>query len=364
MKVTQSGFLDFLGQEGMRLAIPAYQRLYSWSEVQCEELWLDVLRAARAGRSHFLGTVLYCAAPRGDRGDGARCFEVIDGQQRVMTVSLAILALAQHLEAHPNDQSGGCVEGRALRARYLIMGEAVPGPVAAKLVPARHDSPTYEAALEGGALDPASPIARNLGFFRAKMGEDGFDPLQLLAGLRQLAVVLVEVGDSLEAQPIFESINSKGVPLNVADMVRNYLLLAESHDEQARLYEEYWKPSQEMFAPDPGSLKLNVGIKSWLSIRLKGARILSAEQTYSSFKRYVEDAYQGDKEPILRELRGFCLMWAESYRYHGVKRFRSGSDWAELGAPTLTAGYALKRADDEEYARRYREKLRNVDSRW
>jgi hypothetical protein len=85
---------------------------------------------------------------------------------------------------------------------------------------------------------------------------------------------------------------------------------------------------------------------------------------YSSFKKYVEDQYRGDKEPVLRELRGFSLMWAENYRYHGTKKYKSGSAWAEIGAPTLTSGYKLKKADNEEYAERVRRELRNVDSRW
>ena len=244
------------------------------------------------------------------------------------------------------------------------MSEADGSDPITKLLPSHHDASPYDAVIRGGDGNPMSSITRNLSFFQEKMAEDDFDYEQLLEGLRRLTTIFVEVDDFRDAQPIFESVNSKGMPLNVADMVRNYLLLTDSHDEQTRLFEEYWKVSQEMFAPDPGSLKLNTGIKSWLAIRLKGARIQSAEQTYASFKRYVEDVYQGDKEPILRELRGFCLMWAENYRYHGVKKYRSGSDWAKLGAPALTSGYKLKKADNEEYAREFREKLRNADSRW
>lgn len=361
MDVMRSGFLDVMSSRGVRFVIPAYQRLYSWTEAPCDELWLDIMRAARAERSHFMGTLLYNAS-HGDE-DGI-CHEIIDGQQRMMSISLILLALARYLEGHPDTRVGEGLDGTALRERYLIMGDRASGGPITKLRPARHDICAYERAIRGDEGLSESPIARNLAFFQDRMEAEGFDAHQLFAGLQRLVVIVVDAGDPLEARSIFESINSKGMPLNVADMVRNYMLLAESHDEQARWFEEYWKPSQEMFFPDPGSLKLNTGIKSWLAIRLKGARVLSAEQVYSSFKRYVEDAYQGEKEPILRELRGFCLMWAENYRYHGVKKFRSGSDWAELGAPALTASYPLKKANNEEYARRVREELRNADSRW
>ncbi len=360
MEVAQSGFLDFIKGD-RRFAIPAYQRLYSWNAAQCEELWLDALRAGRSSKDHFLGTVLY----RGD-GDGKErpAFEIIDGQQRLTTLSLIILALAQRLNAHPEQMVGSGLGSGALMMDYIMVEDADRSSSTLKLTPSHHDIPAYRGVVSGKDEDPSSTIVKNLAFFKEKMEEDGFDPQLLFRGLQRLVVILVEVDDPQDAQAIFESINSKGMQLTVADMVRNYLLLAESHGEQARLYEEYWKPSQEMFAPDPGSLRLNTAIKSWLSVRLKGARILSADQVYSSFKKYVEDVYQGEKEPILRELRGFSLMWAENYRYHGVKKFRSGSDWAELGAPTLTAGYALKKATNEEYARKLREELRQADSRW
>ena len=361
MKVMQKNMLEFMEEGDMRFVIPAYQRLYSWNETQCEELWLDILRAARGKHNHFLGTVLYNVAYEGKTPDH---IEIIDGQQRLTSVSLVILALARYLESHPRSCSADTSDAATLISRYLVMSEADGSDPITKLLPSHHDASPYDAVIRGGDDNPMSSITRNLSFFQEKMAEDDFDYEQLLEGLRRLTTIFVEVDDFRDAQPIFESVNSKGMPLNVADMVRNYLLLTESHDEQTRLFEEYWKVSQEMFAPDPGSLKLNTGIKSWLAIRLKGARIQSAEQTYASFKRYVEDVYQGDKEPILRELRGFCLMWAENYRYHGVKKYRSGSDWAKLGAPALTSGYKLKKADNEEYAREFREKLRNADSRW
>ena len=361
MKVMQKNMLEFMEEGDMRFVIPAYQRLYSWNETQCEELWLDILRAVRGKHNHFLGTVLYNVAYEGKTPDH---IEIIDGQQRLTSVSLVILALARYLESHPRSCSADTSDAATLISRYLVMSEADGSDPITKLLPSHHDASPYDAVIRGGDGNPMSSITRNLSFFQEKMAEDDFDYEQLLEGLRRLTTIFVEVDDFRDAQPIFESVNSKGMPLNVADMVRNYLLLTESHDEQTRLFEEYWKVSQEMFAPDPGSLKLNTGIKSWLAIRLKGARIQSAEQTYASFKRYVEDVYQGDKEPILRELRGFCLMWAENYRYHGVKKYRSGSDWAKLGAPALTSGYKLKKADNEEYAREFREKLRNADSRW
>lgn len=365
MDVSQSRLLDFLGREGVRFSIPAYQRLYSWSEAQCEELWLDIFRAARKGQSHFIGTII-CEPIESD--SPTLDLEIIDGQQRITSVSLVLLALSRLLDAHPGLDCGPFASASVLKGKYLLADAPTAQGYPMKLIPSRHDRNDYAAAIEGGAPasgpEPDSAIWANLGFFEQKMSAPDFDLQQLIKGMQLLTAIVVEVDGAEESQAIFESINSKGMSLNVADMIRNYLLLAEDRDEQTRLFEEYWKPSQEMFSPDPGSLKMNAGIKAWLSIRLKSVKVLSANQVYGSFKKYAEDIYRGDKEPILRELRGFCLMWAESYRYHGVKKYRSGSDWAELGAPSLTSGYELKRADNEEYAEQLREKLRTADSRW
>ena len=88
----------------------------------------------------------------------------------------------------------------------------------------------------------------------------------------------------------------------------------------------------------------------------------STETVYSGFKQYVEDEYDGTKEDLLHELRGFCLVWAENYRYHAVKKFKSSYDWARNGAPTLTANYKLKPASNPEYAERVRKELKSVDT--
>ena len=269
MKVVQKNMLEFMDEGDMRFVIPAYQRLYSWNETQCEELWLDILRAARGKRNHFLGTVLYNVVYEGEVPDH---IEIIDGQQRLTSVSLIILALARHLESHPQPSGGDAIDAATLVSRYLVLGDVDERPIT-KLLPSHYDAGSYDAAIRRETGNPVSSITKNLAFFQEKMAGDDFDHGQLLEGLRRLTTIFVEVDDYRDAQPIFESVNSKGVPLNVADMVRNYLLLTESHDEQTRLFEEYWKVSQEMFAPDPGSLKLNTGIKSWLAIRLKGARI-------------------------------------------------------------------------------------------
>ncbi len=358
MQTSNSSLLEIIARDNTRLVIPAYQRAYSWKRRQCEELWLDIFRAARADTCHFTGTLLY--TPEADEPNNVKRIAIIDGQQRVTTISLIIAALARHLAENSKNVDG--MSSDEVRKRFLLLGEdkAIP----AKLVPSRRDREPYFVIAQTSSAPTDAPenLKGNLAFFAEKMAQPDFDANALWRGLQKLTVITAQVDDADQAQLIFESLNSKGLPLTTADLVRNYLLLAETHAAQTRLYEEYWKPIEGMFAPDPGSLRLDNAIQGWLSIRFRKVRAHGPGQVYSVFKRYVEDEYAGTTESLLRELRNFCLVWAENYRYHAVKKYRSAFSWAVNGAPTLTSGYAKKKATNEEYARSWSKKLDHVDS--
>lgn len=383
MKVGQSTLLDMMAQPNTQFVIPAYQRRYAWQERQCQELWLDVLRAGRRDEGHFSGTILYEEQP----AEVGRRLSIVDGQQRMTTVMLMLVALRNYLEKHPEAslddlapkrvESDFLASGARLADAYAAVhaggeaasgagasGGAAPAPVPAagvipKLQLSRLDATSMAAAVQGAPADsiPSRNVSHNLAYFESLMDEDGFDVAQFERGLRNLNVVMAQIGPEDDAQAVFESLNSKGLKLNIGDMVRNYLLASESHDEQARLYVEYWTVIEGVFDPDPGSLKLDTMIKAWLSVRFTKVRARTPEDVYSAFKRYYDDEYAGDLEPVLNELRSFAMIWAENYRYHAVKKFRS-MPWAKNGAQTLTSGYELKKADNEEYAERVRQELR------
>ena len=166
------------------------------------------------------------------------------------------------------------------------------------------------------------------------MEKSDFDADVLWAGMKVITVIDAELDRGDNPQLIFESLNARGVPLTTADLVRNYLLIAMDHDEQTRLYREYWEPIEVMFGDDPGAEKLNAAIRTWLSIRFPKVRIHDKSETYSVFKTYIEDEHAGTPEELLDELRGFCFMWAENYNFHEVKEFRS-MNWAKGKRRTL-----------------------------
>lgn len=357
MRTENERLLDILGEDNVSFVIPAYQRLYSWKERQCKELWLDVHRASKGDRTHFVGTLLY--SDGGVDEAGIRRLVVIDGQQRLTTLTLMILAFSRYLKSH--DMSIDGVDAYWLESRYLHVGP--PCSPSCKLVLSRDDRKTLFSVVDGEELPVkvSDRIIENLAQFEGYMAEDAFEPELFWRGLNRLFVIKAHVDTSDNAQLIFERLNSKGMPLTTADLVRNYLLLAETHEEQARLYDEYWGPIEGMFAPDPGSLRLDNAIQGWLSVRFRKVRAKGAGEVYSVFKQYVEDEFTGSVESLLAELRRFCLVWAENYRYHAVKKFKSAFKWANNGPQTLVSDMEIREADNKDLAEETRKKMDAVD---
>lgn len=330
MLTEQRMFLDILGDPKTQFTIPVFQRVYSWNKEQCDELWGDILRAGRTSNTHFIGTLLYSEDP--DEGDGMRHLSVIDGQQRTATLTLLLAAFERYLRR--TGASVGKVDADFVRRTFLFVGDEH------KLVLSRTDRKTLFAILDASEMPErvSERVVENFEFFCGKTDEENFNPADLWAGMQQLLLISANLTGEDNPQLIFESLNSRGTPLTVGDLVRNYLLIAKDRKEQERLYEEYWKPIELMFGDDPGSEKLNAGIRMWLTIRFVKEHIRDKSQTYPVFKAYIEDEYDGTLEDLLIELRNFCLMWSENYKSHdimtGSKEFRSWN-WAKGKRTTL-----------------------------
>ena len=349
MKISQTTLLDFIGQEDAYFEIPRFQRNYSWNTEQCDELWRDILRAQRARRSHFIGTLIFHESQTG-------VFHIVDGQQRITTLTLILVALVEYMRKH--DESFFGIDAHYIEQHYLIKDNKT------KLSLSQTDQATLDALIRACKMpaQPSEHVIANRIHFEELMGAEDFDAFLLWQGLSALTVIAAELDTSKQAPIVFESFNSKGVPLVTADLVRNYLLLAESRREQTRLYEKYWSSIQGVFGDDPGSLKLNNAILGWLAVRFKEVRSFRDTQAFSIFKSFCEDEYDGTVDELLEELYAFCMVWAENYRYHSVKKFKS-ADWAKLGRKTRVSGRPLAPLDNPESGEYYKRHF-GVDPRW
>ena len=334
MRTQQRKLLDVLGMPNVSFKIPVYQRVYSWCDAQCEELWRDTLRAGRLNSEHFVGTVLYSVEAQDE--DAARQFDVIDGQQRMATLTIMLAAFADYLRSL--EETPDWIDAGVIEQTYLRVGDDIHVP---KLTLARADCETLAAVVGVCTMpdEPSERVAENYRLFRGCMekGAD-FDPKVFWRGVQNLFAIVAELDDDDSPQLVFESLNSKGMPLTMGDLVRNSLLVGVGHKEQARLYHEYWEQIEAAIGDDPDGAKLNAAVHGWLAIRFPRARIHNAGEVYDVFKSYIIDVYDGSLEDLLEELRGFCEMFGETIQNNPDKKF-TVADWAKGKARTRAGSF-------------------------
>ena len=231
--------------------IPLFQRPYTWTRSDWTTLWNDILEAYSddSAGGHFLGSIVSKA--QSGTPEGVSPFIVIDGQQRLTTLSIALAALRDKIGAtHP-----AAIE----RINDLcLVNKYAEGEYRYKIRPTQADRSAYFAVIDHAdgvsKTDNASPVTQAYDFFADALGrgvdEEDDEPLdlrrleQLL--LDKLEVVSITLGDDDNEYRIFESLNWKGEPLSQADLLRNYFFMRIPPDQQQALYESVWLPMQLM----------------------------------------------------------------------------------------------------------------------
>ncbi|MDO4502095.1 MAG: DUF262 domain-containing protein [Coriobacteriia bacterium] len=361
METRQGPLLDILGDESARFTLPDYQRPYSWDESQCMELWRDVLRSARQGQQHFAGMFICADVNDQDAAEGNRVLEIIDGQQRLTTTFLMVLAYSHYAQAHDLSFYGagpGYLKDTFLTCaagRKLTLSEEDRDVLFALLDGTPVDQVAADLQSSGSPVAARSRVLANFRFFQEQMAAEDFDDEAFWRGLSGIYVIQIILGEGDDPQEIFESFNSKGVSLSIADMLRNHLLVAESLEEQERLYTNYWEHVQSAFGDDPGGKRLGACLHSWVTVRCKNARGHNDREMFAAFKVYAAEKLNGRTEQCLKEMVNFTSMWAERYRYHATKAYVS-YNWATLGATTLVSEelrQKVKADKDSWYWQRY-----------
>jgi len=244
MEANPVNIIDYFNGEKQSI-IPLFQRQYTWSKKHWDVLWDDILTQYDAGTSsvHFMGAVVSVSARSVPAGVSKHL--IIDGQQRLTTISILLRALKERV----GPRNAGRIEDYLLNRHH-------DGADQLKLLPTQGDREEYRALV----LDKVPPIdggqvAKAFAFFQKQLrGKDGdgnpIDAERVLETLRCcLQVVMINLADSDDPYLIFESLNHKGEPLTQSDLVRNYVLMRFPHSldrggEQERVYAEYWKPLQ------------------------------------------------------------------------------------------------------------------------
>lgn len=300
MQIIQEPFLTLLGRRDTRFVIPMFQRVYSWNARQCDELWEDVIRAGKTdvNTPHFMGMLLYSADT--ESWHGIEQLDIIDGQQRMTTLSLLLCAFARYLDESEANADGVTTAG--LYARFLrLEGEQA---AAGKLVLSFRDRETLYALVGCGDMpeEPAERLKDNLELFYGHMREPGFDAGQLWRGLNRLQVASVLLTREDSPQLVFESLNSKGMSLCTADRIRNYIVVSDETDETG-IFEHCWLPLEQLAVDAPDGLTLNAVIVTWMAARYRNVRIFDESEVYGLFKTCLREEHGGDLPSLLEDVK-------------------------------------------------------------
>lgn len=323
--------LDVLGRPRTRYLIPIFQRVYSWDRMQCDQLWENAWSAAVQHRAHFMGTLILRPEPicslegdvaggEGDAGDGISQVSLIDGQQRLTTITLALVALRDEMRA-----SGEVAAAEAVDRRYL---HASPGISKLKLSEA--DAPTLTELIDGTpipeGIEASQLILDAYAAFRERLASAPSTGL-MLEGLGALSMVAVDLEDDDAPQQVFESLNAKGRPLSTTDLLRNALLTKHGYEEQERLFDIYWAPIDEAFRHFGAEqdIYLDAALHAWASKMAPDMDMAKRSDLYQAFKIHLAQQRWSSLESLLASISAGCLAFAAD---PDSPESRAHLDWA------------------------------------
>lgn len=250
MVAAQETTLKELLEGTKQYLVPLYQRPYQWGKNQLEQLWSDIVELAEDRKegyrsTHFIGS-LVLAPPPASLAGGVTTFLVVDGQQRLTTLSLLLAAIRDHLDDHDPAENAG----EEIKNRFLV-NQYKKGKDHIKLVPTQADRASFNAVInrlpESGGQDSIGTAYR---FFRSQLisFEDPHTtediPSLLEAVIDGLALVSISTHPDDNVHRIFQSLNNTGLKLTQGDLLRNYIFM-RLPDSGEEAYERYWQPLQE-----------------------------------------------------------------------------------------------------------------------
>jgi uncharacterized protein with ParB-like and HNH nuclease domain/predicted transport protein len=310
VKATEAKLLDFL-KKSPQFVIPIYQRTYSWTEKECRQLWTDILRTGGndALSAHFVGSIVYIEKGLSNLTSQEPML-VIDGQQRLTTLTLLLAALIKVLEKLPEDRQQP-IEGfspRKLRNYYLLNPDE-DGEKRFKLLLTQTDKTSLIAVVDNGVQpkEPSLRVTRNFELFQQLLDESKDDLRTICQGLAKLVVVDIALNRSQDnPQLIFESMNSTGRELSQADLIRNFILMGLEPQIQTRLYEQYWRPMEVDFGQEEYSEHFDAFMRHYLTV--KSGEIPRLDEVYDAFKILARatDTKQAGVEALVKEVRDFA----------------------------------------------------------
>jgi uncharacterized protein with ParB-like and HNH nuclease domain len=303
MKIDKGSFTnDFINKNLKQYSIPVYQRNYEWSAEQCEKLFEDILQAHKMDRYHFTGSVVYSLLKTENKID---YYVIIDGQQRLTTIYILIKALIDVAETEAEKDTLTSVLFNVDKFKQYNIDESSK----LKLKPIKSDNKQllYLMGNQVDKMDKSSGIYKNYDLFcrlikSALEKDENLTIERIYDGIEHLscAMIKLEEEEKGKEQEIFERINSTGVPLNLADKIRNFVLMTDV--DQDRLYEDYWLVMEQML----GNEYLPYFFLDYLHFKLDG--FIREKEAYDEFKNLFRSQNYSN-ELMLSELLHYATQY-------------------------------------------------------
>ena len=299
MKGEDKQLIRFFEGADKRFIIPLYQRNYDWQILHCRQLFSDLVKTHEEGRkSHFFGSIVTSRA--NDVNDD---FLVIDGQQRITTISLLFIAMVN--AAKSGDLRYDDVRQIDKILKTYLVDEYQDDDHKVKLKPIKNDREAFEALLykTSDKYVKESNVTRNYLLFYNLLKGCQLTLEEMLASIRKLIIIDIRLERDDDPQLIFESLNSTGLDLSEADKIRNYLLMSMDAKEQERCYKDYWNVIEECTDYEP-----TMFIRDYLTIQTRS--ISKIGNLYPDFKSYVLNKHL-TREAVLSDMAELAQYYAK-----------------------------------------------------
>ena len=284
---------SYLEGPSHRYIIPVYQRRYDWKIENCKQLYNDLLRLSRTKEgNHFFGSIVSDVVGAGSTTE----YHIIDGQQRLTTVTLLLLAIAKLVEK-------GEVESQEVDLNDQIMERFIISKWAKeddriKLIPVKRDRKALHFLIFGEEDEYVenSNLTINFKYFYERLKKDAHHIDEIYSAILRLQVISITLEKGDDAQLIFESLNSTGLALSEGDKIRNFILMNLPLDEQNKYFEKYWIKIEDLT-----NKKVDNFVRNYLSIKTSSTPTMA--KVYFEFKEYVNkhiDSLEELLEDMLR----------------------------------------------------------------
>ena len=303
MKATETNLNRFLAQNDTQFVIPVYQRNYDWTLAHCKQLIDDILLVGcdKNITSHFIGSVVFIHDDVYS-STGVRELTIIDGQQRITTVTLIYILLYKIALRNKNQQLVSRIHETYLINKFIESEKLKLRPTenndnALKFLINNHD--------EKMSFPEYSRLIENFDYLATRINEHNVEFVQ--KGLDKLMFVEISLErDKDDPQRIFESLNSTGLDLSQADLIRNYILMGLKHQFQKRIYENYWQPIEKLCTVnETNENRVSDFIRDFLTIENRD--IPNKSKVYLEFKsKYSFGRDLEVLEKILTKIRNYA----------------------------------------------------------